>query len=305
MSMDAPGGSRRALVATAMLAMLIGSASTAGHDEGRPAPGVAERGSEGDTIAIDWDTEPPLNGELVDGPDGQRAVRVTGTGQPSTIELVHLDGSLVTKATFALLGQVRYSDVSPPGHLELLVTYADGGQYFSQGLTPEGDGALDGTSGWVGFELPFSGEALPAGLTLSVVLAGEGTVDVGPIDVVSMDSLEELAGEGAWWSDKTAGFIGAIGGTALGLIGAAYGVAMARGRHRRFVLASAKLVMGAGVGLLVTTAVALFQGQPYAVWFALLLLGVLSVGLALLVLTLGRKAFDARELQRMRAMDSG
>lgn len=304
MSTTRPGGYLVAVMATAAIAAVILPAIVAGRAEGAADHDVATAIAEDDTATVDWRAQPPSNGELLEGPGGQTAVRVTGTGEPATIELARLDGSLVSRPTFTVSGEVRFSDVSPPGYLELLVAYPGGEQYFSQWLTPDGTGALDGSSGWQDFELPFSGAVLPAELTLNVVLAGTGTVDVGPLEVVSLDSREDLAGEDAWWPERTGGFIGAIGGSAIGLISAAYGVAIARGRHRRFVLASAKLVLLAGLGLLAAAAVALFEDQPYAVWFPLLLLGIYPVGLAAFVLIFGRRAYASRELQRMRAMDS-
>jgi hypothetical protein len=55
--------------------------------------------------------------------------------------------------------------------------------------------------------------------------------------------------------------------------------------------------------LLAVGLVALALGQPYAVWYPLLLMGVLDPVLAFSLLPSARRRFEEIELRRMRALD--
>lgn len=85
----------------------------------------------------------------------------------------------------------------------------------------------------------------------------------------------------AWWTGAQAGWIGAISGSALGLVGAMIGVVggvlAPRGKGRAFMLC----MMGGGLlvclAILVVGVVAIFLGQPYAVWYPCLLIGVMGI----------------------------
>ena len=83
----------------------------------------------------------------------------------------------------------------------------------------------------------------------------------------------------AWWTGETAGWIGAIGGTALGLIGGAIGcmgVLVHRGKAKRIVMGLMCSVAIVCLGILTLGIVALVMGQPYAVWYPCLLMGFLG-----------------------------
>lgn len=109
----------------------------------------------------------------------------------------------------------------------------------------------------------------------------------------------------AWWSDRAAGFVGGIGGSVIGLMGALIGTLAGMGKARRFVLILSACLIGFGVIILVVGAIALALGQPYAVFYPLLLSG------AILTLVFGgirpgiRKGYEQREFQKMTAMDAG
>lgn len=87
----------------------------------------------------------------------------------------------------------------------------------------------------------------------------------------------------AWWTDQQAGLIGGLMGSLCGLAGALVGVAcwllIPRGRARRLVLGFMALMALIGIGLLAGGIVAIAGGQPYAVWYPLLLIGALNAGL--------------------------
>ena len=84
----------------------------------------------------------------------------------------------------------------------------------------------------------------------------------------------------AWWTGEQAGWIGGIGGSALGilggLIGTACGVLAPRGKGRTLVLGTMSIIVIISVMILIVGLVALFSGQPYGVWYPCLLVGVLG-----------------------------
>ena len=85
----------------------------------------------------------------------------------------------------------------------------------------------------------------------------------------------------AWWTGEQAGWIGGIGGSALGilggLIGTVCGVLAPRGKGRLFVLGTMSAVVIISFTILIVGLVALLIGQPYMVWYPCLLIGVLGV----------------------------
>jgi uncharacterized membrane protein HdeD (DUF308 family) len=62
-------------------------------------------------------------------------------------------------------------------------------------------------------------------------------------------------------------------------------------------------LIGAGVVTFVAGAVAWTRGQPYAVYYPLLLVGGISAVVFTTTLPALRKRYEARELRRMRALD--
>ena len=82
---------------------------------------------------------------------------------------------------------------------------------------------------------------------------------------------------GQWVSAEAATSIGALGGSLLGVWGAVIGALATRGRARTFVLGSAAAVLIVGTLILMTGLLAVLLGQPYAVYFPLLLLGAIVV----------------------------
>src|SRR5579862_6538529 len=80
-----------------------------------------------------------------------------------------------------------------------------------------------------------------------------------------------------WWTAHDGALYGAIGGSVLGVVGgtlgAAAGVLAPRGRQRRLVLGAMVGLVGAGVVALGAGVVAVIGGQPYHVWYPLVLCG--------------------------------
>ena len=97
--------------------------------------------------------------------------------------------------------------------------------------------------------------------------------------------------------------LGGIGGGLIGLWGALIGILSSRGKARRFVLTSANALFVIGIASLVGGMAALATGQPYAVYYPLLLIGIILV----VVIGKMRASLSARyeqlELKRMQSMD--
>lgn len=81
----------------------------------------------------------------------------------------------------------------------------------------------------------------------------------------------------AWWTDQTAAYIGAFGGSGVGILGAILGtlsgVVVPKGKCKSLVYSLFGIVVALGIATLITGIVAVVLGQPYAVWYPLVLLG--------------------------------
>ena len=164
---------------------------------------------------------------------------------------------------------------------------------------------LTGSSGWRSFALPFdaTGAPAPSRLVLNVVFAGRGRVELGPLTLA-----EQAAGPadpGAAWTDRAAGLVGGLGGALIGCLGALVGVLTSLGRARRLVMALIFSLIAVGALALVGGLIALAASQPYAVFYPLLLIGVLASAVPLGLLPTIRRRYAEIELRTMRAYDVG
>ena len=76
---------------------------------------------------------------------------------------------------------------------------------------------------------------------------------------------------GSWFG----AIAGGVGGTLCGCLGALTGVLAPKGRGRRVILGSMYLVVGIGLVLVLFGAVALVNGQPYAIWYGPIIAGTI------------------------------
>ena len=214
---------------------------------------------------------------------------------PGTARLAVLDAPAVPGDSYGFTGIVGYEGVEGDAYLEMWSEFPDGSRYFSRTLDARGPTAkLSGTAGARAFALPFflsAGDVRPVRLEVNVVVPAAGRVVVRELRFAT--GAELSATPGAWWSAQTAGWIGAVAGSAVGLFGALIGTLASLGRGRRFVIGGLFALAGVGLVLGVIGLVALASGQPYAVWYPLLLLGVLDPVVALALLPSARRRFDA------------
>jgi len=216
---------------------------------------------------------------------------VVGGAGPTTTPVLGIDAPPIVGDSYAVLGSVAYEDVSGEGYLELWSVFADGSRYFSRTLDARGPMAkLAGSSSARPFALPFSlGDRSdkPTRLELYVVLPGAGQVHLSGVRLES--GLERAQ---AWWSPEQAGWIGAVSGSALGMLGGLVGTLCSLGRGRRFALGALAAMAGFGaVGALVGMA-ALATGQPFAVWYPPLLGGCLAAVLGIVLRPTARRRFE-------------
>jgi len=98
---------------------------------------------------------------------------------------------------------------------------------------------------------------------------------------------------------------GGIGGGLLGglggLLGAAAGVLAPKGKGRSFILGAFRFMALLGVVHLVIGLYALSVGQPYGIWYPLVLIGGLFTFLFSLLRPIVRKRYEEVELRKMDA----
>lgn len=246
--------------------------------------------------SIDWSQTEPFSGHVSDG-----AVRITASTSGGAFPLATVEGPDVPEDGYAVVGEVRYEGVVGRAFLEMWSEFPDGGRYFSRTLDADGPRAwISGSSDWRRFELPFflEGGPAPERITVGVVLPGAGNVDLGRLELLPLGSAE-----GAWWSDRTSGLIGGIGGGVIGILGGLIGWLGARRRARTLVLGAMKAGVVLGVLLLAAGMAALLTSQPYGVMYPMLLSGVILVAVFGGLLPGTRRAYADHELRRMRALD--
>jgi hypothetical protein len=246
--------------------------------------------------SISWSDAAPRSGEV-----SGDTLTVQSPAGGGTFPLISFTTTFPDGTPYALEGKVRYEGVTGEGYLEMWNDFPPARKYFSRTLAPTGpQGVITGDSDWRDFQLPFDpgdGPA-PARLDLNLVLPGAGTVEIGPL------SVRAVGGGSAWWSDRTAGGIGASAGVLIGLLGATLGVLASRGKARAAVLATMMALAIVGGAAIAVGVVALLARQPYAVVFPMLLLGTILVAVFGGGYRAVRRGYEAAELRKMRALDA-
>jgi hypothetical protein len=108
-----------------------------------------------------------------------------------------------------------------------------------------------------------------------------------------------------WWTNQDSGWIGGIGGSVFGVLGAAVGACMSvlapRGKGKVVVLGM--MVVGVVVGLasLGVGIAAMVLGQPYHVWYPLTLLGGITSMVIGSLIPVARQRYRSAEQRRLDA----
>jgi hypothetical protein len=241
-------------------------------------------------------------------------LRVTADPDQLFRLLFEMDDPGISTPVYALKGMIRYENVEGQGYLQMDNHFGERGVFFTKSLAQGGPlRALSGSSDWRVFVLPFyaqgsdqSKEAVltPEKLTLSLYLPGSGTVFLREVALHQYAVGEDpLQGDGQWLGSRAAILFGAIGGSLVGLWGAIVGVLASRGKARRFVLGSANVLIVAGILSLGAGLAALAAGQPYEVYYPLLLIGILLVFVVGSLRRALPRRYEALELKKMQAQD--
>jgi hypothetical protein len=252
------------------------------------------------------EAKPATTAKISFGPGGG-TVRVLDLPQPG-----------IAQSSWAIEGKVRYADVIGNGYIEMWSHFPDGSAYFSRTLDTSGPlGVLHGKSEWREFKLPFFSEAgkVPSKLEVNIVLPSGGTVWLGPAKLKEVIAQPAPAAEaikratgGAvmkpWWGNAQGGRIGGVLGTVMGLYGALIGMLASRGRGRRLgiSLMSAMVIL---CGLMFLIGILAWSiGQPYAVWYPLLLCGAAGGVVSGSLLPVMKRRVEEIEMRKMTALDA-
>ncbi len=260
-----------------------------------------------EAATIDWSRTAVAGAAAIpgQGPGGAAALQLRSPAAGASFHLVTIDHPAVAAPGYVVTGEVRYDGVEGQGYLEMWSVFPDGGRFFSRTLAPGGPlAALHGDSKWRHLQLPFllnGTTQLPSRLEIDLVLPGQGTVWLGPMQLGRLP-LVAPAGS-AWWNGPSGNLAGALG-SLLGLVGGLAGVLAGRGKARRLVLSLIVGMVAVGVGLALLGGLATLIAQPHDVWYPLVFVGGLSAVVGLSVLPAVRRRYAMEELRRIQARDA-
>jgi len=276
-----------------------------------PALAVAQQPALG---TFDWkklaDAGQLKTGTVVELPGGGTALQIENAGpQPLVATVLTIDSPKLTKTFYTVTGDVRCEGVEGDGILEMWNHFSDGGPYFSRTMGEEGPMAkLRGTADWRGFVLPFNStgaKGTVSKLVINVHLPAKGTVWLrSPLTLAEPATGAAFTAPGAWWSDRTSGLVGGIGGGAIGCFAGLLGWFSARGKVLGFVTAGASVLLGLGVISFGAAIFALGAHQPYGVWYPLVLIGVILLVTGPILFLRTRRTHREHELRRMASLDA-
>jgi hypothetical protein len=153
------------------------------------------------------------------------------------------------------------------------------------------------TSNWKPYTFAVE-EGSPSSVELQISMQSVGTIYLRPIKLLGTTESSN------WWSPQQIGLIGGIGGSVIGCFGALLGLLASKGNARNFVLATMKIFIALGILLTIAGFVAVVSSQPYAVWYALLLPGVILTLIFSLTLPSIQRRYDELEIRRMTSVDA-
>ena len=252
----------------------------------------------------------PDAGEVLE--DG--TIRVAAAATPYQF-LFELEDPGITAPVYELKGMIRYEGVEGDAYLQMDSSFGDRGTFFTKTLATGGPlRKLAGSSDWRPFTMPFyantgdqaDGAALiPESLSVGLFLPGAGTVFIRDVVLYQYAAGEDpLQATGQWFGNRTMALVGAIGGSLIGVWSGLIGFLASRGRARGFVLGSTTILIVLGVVTFAIGTVVLATGQPYAVFYPLLLVGGIIIFVYGTLRRVLPRRYEALELQKMHAMDA-
>lgn len=242
-------------------------------------------------------------GAIVPAGGGTRfeSLRVTNPdGVTRTIPLFEIDEPGLKIPRYVICGEVSGEGIEGKAYLEMWSFFSGGERYFSRTLAEVGPmGSLSGTFGFRPFNLPFTAKPgmMPEKLAVNVAFQGRGTVSLGNLLLLELDSEEYFLPTGAWLTPRQISLFGGIGGSVLGLLGALVGVLASRGQARALVFALLKGMFAFGAVALLAAAVGVWLPQPPMLLYTLLLFGLLCTVLPASLLGKVRRQYDEKEFR--------
>lgn len=216
----------------------------------------------------------------------------------------------ITKRFYVLHGMIKYENVGGKGYMEMWSHIDEERRFFSRTLDGSGPmGVLTGSSGWRPFCIPASlledpSAPLPKGLEINLHLPEGGKVWLSELTLSQGDAFEIPGAVDPWWSSRTSGWIGGIGGALLGTTAALAGwLATRPGTLKAAVIMLRSLIAVSGISLAFTV-YAMVLGQPWHVTYPLGLLGVIGVGVLWGRLREAEQRMSEIELRKVAAMDA-
>jgi len=245
--------------------------------------------------------------------DGISVLKIENTNDtPLVISLLAVTNSSLIQKANTLEWEMKYENVRYATNLSGGIF--GGSRDFVEKYPPRAvggdsltnyDGAyFAGTKNWDkwSFQIrpaPYDNETRPDELELKLSLPSSGTVYLRPIKLFRRANNFD-----SWWSTQQAGLIGGIGGSLIGCLGGLIGLLVSKGKARNFVLAAVKCFIALGILLTIAGLVAVAFQQPYAVWYALLLPGVILILVFSLNLHSIQRRYDELEIRRMDSVDA-
>jgi hypothetical protein len=261
----------------------------------------------------DWNDlarQQTLPGELI-SMDGGSVLKIESTNgsanSPQDFLVMKISDPAIIKKAYFLVCTMKYenfdSQISRGDSFIHLLCSVPPAALVGDGRTiarlAENGSGIVGTRDWKPFQFAVVRDALeglPTKLELHLVLQSRGTIYIRPIRIYGVT--------GSWWSPQQIGLIGGIGGSVIGCFGALLGLLASKGKARSFVLATMKIFIALGILLTIAGFVAVVSSQPYAVWYALLLPGVILTLVFSLTLPSIQRRYDELEIRRMTSVDA-
>jgi len=262
----------------------------------------------------DWkDLSAQIPNSQIVSMDGMSVLKVVETNDaPLEVSLLTITNSSLIQRANTIEWEMKYENVRslPPGEM-----FYDGARRELCEIFPPqaagGDNATNyaafyfaGTKNWDKNEFQinparYDNETRPKELMLKLSLPSSGTIYLRPIKLLGVVGRSD-----SWWSPQQSGLIGGIGGSLIGCFGGLIGLLVSKGKARNFVLAAAKYFIALGILLTMAGLVAAVLRQPYDVWYALLLPGVILVLVFSLNLHSIQRRYDELEIRRMTSIDA-
>lgn len=316
--LNPPGNALDCLSAWSSKVLLWGTilclASTVEFLQAADKPSVGADREAAPLLVVDWAELKAAGklkaGTLVKDPAGGKPrlkiVNVHETLGAWTLALVEIPTPPIKSPSYALRGKIAYQQVQGDGFLEMWSHFPNAGAYFTRTLGESGPmGKITGTSDWRAFELPFhTGGQVPAPEKLSVnlVLAGPGTVELTALELVPIPAIAFASGQ-AWWDEATCGQIGGVAGTLIGVLGGILGTLVGLGVARRLVQVICWGMVVTGAVTIGACVWAITQQQPLGVWLPLALTGGFLTATGGTSLAMIPYRYRQLELRRMTALD--